>query len=52
MLFLNWIYIHEPEVKVRRVQNYGSWSPYLVKDGKTCLGLEYFVNIGMNFEHE
>ena len=42
----NWIYIHEPEVKVGRVQNYGSWSPYLVKDGKTCLGLEYFVNIG------
>ena len=28
-----------------RVQNYGSWSPYLVKDGKTCLGLEYFVNV-------
>ena len=35
----NWIYIHEPEVKVGRVQNYGSWSPYLVKEGKTCLGL-------------
>ena len=42
----NWIYIHDPGVKVGRVQNYGSWSPYLVKDGKTCLGLEYFVNIG------
>lgn len=41
----NWIYIHDPNVKVGRVQNYGSWSPYLVKDGKTCLGLEYFVNI-------
>ena len=41
----NWIYIHDPGVKVGRVQNYGSWSPYLVKDGKTCLGLEYFVNI-------
>ena len=41
----NWIYIHDPDVKVGRVQNYGSWSPYLVKDGKTCLGLEYFVNI-------
>ena len=39
----NWVYIHEPHVKVGRVQNYGSWSPYLVKDGKTCLGLEYFV---------
>lgn len=42
----NWIYIHDPKVKVGRVQNYGSWSPYLVKQGKTCLGLEYFVNIG------
>ena len=39
----NWIYIHEPHVKVGRVQNYGSWSPFLVKEGKTCLGLEYFV---------
>ena len=42
----NWIYIHEPGVKVGRVQNYGSWSPYMVKDNKTCLGLEYFVNVG------
>jgi protoporphyrinogen oxidase len=39
----NWIYIHAPEVNVGRIQNYGSWSPYLVKDGHTCLGLEYFV---------
>jgi protoporphyrinogen oxidase len=39
----NWIYIHAPEVEVGRIQNYGSWSPYLVKDGHTCLGLEYFV---------
>jgi protoporphyrinogen oxidase len=42
----NWIYIHEPGVKVGRIQNFGSWSPYLVKDGRTCLGLEYFVNEG------
>jgi protoporphyrinogen oxidase len=39
----NWIYIHSPEVKVGRIQNFGSWSPYLVKDGRTCLGLEFFV---------
>ena len=39
----NWIYVHSPEVQVGRVQNYGSWSPYMVKEGKTCLGLEYFV---------
>jgi protoporphyrinogen oxidase len=42
----NWIYIHTPGVRVGRVQNFGSWSPYLVKDGRTCLGLEYFVNEG------
>ena len=39
----NWIYIHSPEVKVGRIQNFGVWSPYLVKDGRTCLGMEYFV---------
>ncbi len=30
-------------MQVGRIQNFGSWSPYLVKDGRTCLGLEYFV---------
>ena len=39
----NWIYIHAPEVRVGRIQNFGSWSPYMVKEGHTCLGLEYFV---------
>ncbi len=39
----NWIYIHSPEVKVGRIQNFGSWSPFMVKPGLTCLGLEYFV---------
>ena len=39
----NWIYIHSTAVKVGRIQNFGSWSPYMVKDGRTCLGLEYFV---------
>jgi protoporphyrinogen oxidase len=42
----NWIYVHTPGVRVGRVQNFGSWSPYLVKDGRTCLGMEYFVNEG------
>ncbi len=42
----NWIYIHAPEVNVGRIQNFGSWSPYLVKEGRTCLGLEYFVTVG------
>ena len=40
----NWIYIHDPGVQVGRIQNFGSWSPYLVKEGRTCLGLEFFVN--------
>lgn len=39
----NWIYIHSPNVQVGRIQNFGAWSPFMVKDGKTCLGLEYFV---------
>ncbi|CAJ61108.1 MULTISPECIES: NAD(P)/FAD-dependent oxidoreductase [Frankia] len=39
----NWIYIHDPGVRVGRIQNYGSWSPFLVKEGRTCLGLEFFV---------
>jgi protoporphyrinogen oxidase len=42
----NWIYIHDPGVGVGRIQNFGSWSPYLVKEGKACLGLEFFVNEG------
>jgi protoporphyrinogen oxidase len=42
----NWIYIHAPEVKTMRVQNFGSWSPYLVKDGRNVLGLEYTVDEG------
>ena len=42
----NWIYIHDPEIKTMRVQNFGSWSPYMVKDGRNVLGLEYTVNEG------
>src|SRR5262249_53692538 len=28
----NWIYIHDPSVKVGRVQNFKSWSPEMVPD--------------------
>ena len=39
----NWIYIHDPEVKVGRIQNFRSWSPEMVPDpDKACYGLEYF----------
>ena len=39
-----WIYIHDPHVRVGRIQNYRSWSPDMVRPGTTCLGMEYFVN--------
>ncbi|HYD50935.1 MAG TPA: NAD(P)/FAD-dependent oxidoreductase [Terriglobales bacterium] len=40
----NWIYIHSPEVKLGRIQNYKNWSPEMVPDSsKTSLGLEYFL---------
>jgi protoporphyrinogen oxidase len=42
----NWIYIHDTEVKTMRIQNFGSWSPFLVKDGRNVLGLEYTVDEG------
>ncbi len=39
----NWIYIHEPGVKVGRIQNFKNWSPEMVPDQRyTVLGLEYF----------
>lgn len=39
----NWIYIHDPNVKVGRIQNFKSWSPYMVPDSNmACYGLEYF----------
>ena len=39
----NWIYIHDPAVRTMRIQNFGSWSPYMVKEGFNTLGLEYTV---------
>ncbi len=45
----NWIYIHDPSVKVGRVQNFKSWSPYMVPNEKVnCYGLEYFCHEGDN----
>ena len=39
----NWIYIHDPDVRVGRIQNFKNWSPHMVpNDTHTCLGLEYF----------
>jgi protoporphyrinogen oxidase/predicted dehydrogenase len=38
----NWIYLHDPETRAGRVQNYGAWSTDMVQPGTTCLGVEYF----------
>jgi len=43
----NWVYIHSPDVKVGRIQNFKNWSADMVPDpSKTSLGLEYFVQQG------
>jgi len=41
----NWLYIHSPEFKVGRIQNFKNWSLDMVPDAsKSCLGMEYFCN--------
>jgi len=43
----NWIYVHSPEVRLGRIQNFKNWSRDMVPDdNKTSLGLEYFCNEG------
>lgn len=43
----NWIYVHDPGVRVGRIQNFKNWSPDMVPDAsKTSLGLEYFCDEG------
>jgi protoporphyrinogen oxidase len=43
----NWLYIHSPEFKVGRIQNFMNWSAEMVPDSsKTCLGMEYFCSQG------
>lgn len=43
----NWIYIHDQDVKVGRIQNFNNWSPEMSPDpGVTCIGFEYFCNVG------
>jgi protoporphyrinogen oxidase len=38
-----WIYVHDPEVSVGRIQNFRAWSPWMVPDdSRACVGLEYF----------
>ncbi len=41
----NWIYIHDPEVQVGRIQLFRNWSPYMVQTQDAhVLGMEYFCN--------
>jgi protoporphyrinogen oxidase len=43
----NWIYVHDPAVRVGRIQNFKNWSLEMVPDQKmTSLGLEYFCSEG------
>ena len=43
----NWIYVHDPSVKLGRIQNFNNWSPDMVPNSTTtCLGLEYFCFAG------
>ena len=43
----NWIYVHSPEVKLGRIQNFKQWSPSMVpEEGCSSLGLEYFCDEG------
>lgn len=43
----NWIYIHTPEVRVGRIQNFKNWSMAMMADPtKTSLGMEYFCTLG------
>jgi len=42
-----WIYIHNPNVKVGRIQNFKNWSTAMVPDPKkTSVGMEYFCTEG------
>lgn len=41
----NWLYIHDPDLQVGRIQNFGNWSAAMVPEaGMACYGMEYFTN--------
>lgn len=41
----NWIYIHSPEVRVGRIQNFRAWSRAMApNDEQASIGMEYFCN--------
>jgi len=44
-----WVYTHDEDVKSIRVQIFKNWSPFMVPEGKSCIGFEYTCNEGDNF---
>lgn len=41
----NWLYIHDSQLQVGRIQNFGNWSPEMLADpAMVCYGMEYFCN--------
>ena len=42
----DWVYVHDPRVKMGRFQIFNNWSPYMVKDAEhtVWIGLEYFCS--------
>lgn len=43
----NWLYIHSPDFRVGRIQNFKNWSSALTPDASlTSVGLEYFCSHG------
>ncbi len=45
-----WIYVHDPRVRVGRIQNFKQWSPHMVPHSdKTSVGMEFFCDPGDDF---
>ena len=42
-----WVYVHDPDLAVGRIQNFSAWSPWMTPDpSTTCVGMEYFCSTG------
>lgn len=41
-----WIYVHDPAVRVARITNFVNWSREMACGDTTVLGMEYFCNAG------
>jgi protoporphyrinogen oxidase len=45
-----WLYIHDPDLLVGRIQNFANWSPDLVPNPElACYGMEYFCSSSDHF---